>query len=784
MKVRLSAAGLILALCISLSACTGGAPSQALLRGEKTEYSQTIAYANRAWGGVGMTESDGTHTLKNLTAQMEFAEDTAGLHSMISLQTGECILQKTAVTYLTKPDGTVGRIFGGTETTTRGNYGVSHCRTDSDVRFRSGAEQSEVLKEYDLTGAEAQETFSILKNDVIPEGTSEGLKIISSGKSRSQFGARYLGLDLGEDQRFYLSVTLKATDVSGLKCYFSTDEASLTEDTLLGTLDLTTARGDTFVTLTAEIENEFWSGVLQTLLFRLPEGESGTVEISRIAILTANDPVDEGVASALWTIYSDRIYFTQTLTQGSYREATTIFSVHGGKCTDVIETEDFIGLKLIDGSVLGFVRPLNGGTLKLERTDAEVRVILTWDLSVEQPEVTLRIYLNYTDTTEELDRIASEERNPLSAEYFSLQGAEFQGYDPKGGIYRLKRTEDQVTISVKKNDRTVYVYLDPAENFAWSLCDRKGNLLPVFTGTTFPLCATEKKLTVQLNSKPATQALEIPPFFDSLGLLKQSDSATVLHGLCAQNTVEYLAPDGSYSLTLTATRLNGGTATVYDVEYTFRKPVFVESLRESFPAFSFELDYGFDEYFYLNGEGQPVSAAAGNEEFSYLGAMPYVGLSADEASAGWLITEGHLTATGIRSTALMCLRYEEVSQDSPNKLYLSFDWEKASFVTGDTLTARIIHSEGNISPDSLKNLRSNGSFRLIQTVQKSEKTVTAIGMEDTVLMRMEGFDRYVFPEITANGEPFSPEYCVYVDENGYYGFAFSVATGTEIKVTD
>ena len=379
MKGRLTAAGLILALCLSLSACTGGTSSQALLRGRKTEYTETIAYANRAWGGVGMTESDGKHTLKNLTAQMEFTEDAAGLQSMISLQTGESILQNTAVTYLTKPDGTVGQIFGGTETTARGNYGVSHYRTDSDVRFRSGVDQAEVLKEYDLSKTEAQEAFSILKNDVTPEGTPEGLKITSPGKSRSQFGARYLGLDLGADQRFYLSVTLKATDVSGLKCYFSTDKAPLTEDTLLGTLDLSTAQGEAFVTLTAEIENELWTGALQTLLFRLPEGESGTVEISRIAVLTANDPVDEGIASALWTVYSDRIYFTQALTQGSYQEATTVFSIHGGKCTDVIETEDSIGLKLIDGSVLGFVRPRNGGTLRVERTDSEVRVILTWD---------------------------------------------------------------------------------------------------------------------------------------------------------------------------------------------------------------------------------------------------------------------------------------------------------------------------------------------------------------------------------------------------------------------
>ncbi len=855
MKRRLTAAGIFLVLVFSLCACgtpTGGSP---LLKGKKTVYSETISYANSAWGGVEITEKKGRHTLKNQRAQLDFGRDTAGLEGLTSLQTGETLLKNTVITTLTAADGTKGTVTGGTDRVIQGNYGVNHSRTDAAVRIPGNPKDALVWKEYDLTNSKTQAAFSALKHEVSISREETGLKISSEGKTRSQFGARYLDVDLEPADYYYLSVTVKAQGITGLKCYFSTDTAPLTEDTLLGTLDLTGAEEE-FVTLTAKIENDLWEGVLQTLLFRLPEGETGSMECSRIALLTLNDSLTEGVADTLWTVYSDRIYFSQSIHVDpvSYTGISTVFSINAAKCKELIETEDVLGWKMIDGSVLGFVRPRSGGTLRLETAEGENRVILDWDLG-EHPSVALRIYLNYTDDTEELEQVAAEERAPLTAEDFRLEGVVFDRYDPKGGMYRLipasgtksraqsgtqsgiqsgtqsgvqsggqssggaqsgthpgaqssdalssgmqssdvpfsdvpssdtkfsdVSSSEPLSITLKGTSRTVYCYVEPPEGAAWSLWDKNGDRLPLFAGTTFPLSSAGKDVTVKLIPEPSTQPVAIPSFFADSGLLEQSRSVTVLNGLCAQNYTKYASPDGTYSLSLTSTRLKNGRGTIYDIAYDFHTQIEVSDLKETFPIFAFELGYGFEEYFYLNEEHETVTASAGSEAFAYLGSMPYVGLSAGEASAGWLISEGHMTAGGSPSTALLCLRYGEVSEGEPNKLYLSFDQSQTRFVKGDRLTARVIRWDSAPGEESLKALRDGGNFRVIQREDCHAGTVTASGMEETVILQIEGFDHYRFPKLTVKGEDFNPEHHVYVDKNGYYGFAFSVPTGTEVTI--
>ncbi len=779
MKRRFISAGVLLALCLSLCACTAS-PQNTHLKGKQTEYSKTIAYADKAWGGVQIVGSDEKHTLKNQTAQIEFDNDTEGLYALSSLQTGETILQNTVKTQLTASDGTIGQILGGTETVHQGNYGVSHSRTDSALRFPGSADKSELLKEYDLTDNSTKTAFSVLKHEVTPDEDGTGLKITSKGDLRSQFGARALSLDLGTADHFYLSITLKAQEISGLKCYFSTSEIPLTEDTLLGTISLENIPGEEFVTLTAEIKSELWDGTLQTLLFRSPEGETGSVEISRIAILKGNDPLVENIADTRWTVYSDRIYFSQSLKiqKADYTSASTVISIQKAKCKEMIQTENAVALRLIDGSILGFVRPSTGGTLSVTETENEIQLTLQWDLSKETPSIALRIYLNYTEDLSELNQIAEEERTPLTSENFLLTGAEFEGYDIENGIYRLKRTDENVTISLQKNDRTLYIYLPPAENTGWSVLDKKGNRLPIFAGTTFPFCSDGKNLSIQLVPENATNPLESPTFFSDSGLVEKSQSLSILNGLCAQNTTVYDSPDGAYSLSLTETRLKDGKGTVYDMEYQFHTRTQFSDLRAMFPLFSFEAGFEFDKYFYLNGEQQTITTSTGQEEFSYLGSMPYVGLTSDSGSAGWLITKGQMTTDGIPSTALLCLRYEE-----PNKLYLAFDQNEITFVKGDTLSAQVIRWQGaSTDEETLKTLRNNGNFRLIQTEDKEIKTFTATGIEETVIVQIEGFNRYTFPKITANGEKFTPEYHVYVDQNGYYGFAFSVVSGTKLEI--
>lgn len=779
MKRRLIGAGVLLTLCLSLCACATKQENLPL-QGKKTEYSQTIASATTTFGDVKLSESNGNHTVSNQTARLEFGKETEGLKALTSLQTGETLLQNTVITQLTGSDGKVGQISGGKDTTLQDHYCVSHHRTDAALRFSADADKSTVLKEFDLTKEEVQADFSTLNHDVTVSESQTGLFLTSKGKNRSQFGARDLNLDLGTADHYYLSVTLKVENLSGLKCYFSTDTIPLTEDTLLGTLNLKETKQSEFITLTAEIDNKLWNGTLQTLLFRLPEGETGTLELSRIAILTANDPLEEGVAQSQWTVYADRIYFSQSIdSQKNYTSISTVILVNAAKCKEVIETQNAVGLKLIDGSLLGFIRPLTGGTLQIKKTDDEIRLILHWDLSGENPSIALRIYLNYTQDTKELEQVAQEERTPLDSENITLNGGEFEGYDPKTGSYRLKSTEKNVSLSVKKDNRTLYFSLSPAENTLWSLFDKKGNRLPIVVGTTFPLCPEKKNLTVQLMSEPAPEKIEIPPFFADFGLLKQSETA-VFTGPCTQNITEYVANDGSYSVTLTTTRLKDGLATVYDMEYRFLARTQVEDLRENFPIFAFESTDGFDEYFYLDAENQTATVSAGSEEISYLGSMPYVGVSCDGKTSGWLIPKGQMTLDGVSSTAHLCLKYHE-SEDKSNQLYLSFDESETAFSKGDTLTAQVIRwDDGAVSEDTLKTLRNTGNLRLIQTEHKDAKTVTATGMEDTVLLKIEGFDRYVFPKITVNGEIFTPEYRVYVDENGSYGFAFAVPKGTEV----
>lgn len=781
MKSRLFALGLLIALTCSLCSCASpGNPLR--FQGETTEYSQTIDYASQAWGGVEITEADGAHTLKNQRAQLQFGQDVQGLKSLISLQTGEVLLQNTVITTLKQSDGTVSTVTGGKETTAQGNYGVSHSRTDESLRSEGNAEEALLLKEFLLTETDGQNAFSALNNDVTAEKTETGLKITSLGKHRSQFGARFLGIDLGTADHYYLSITLKTTDVSGLKCYFSTDTVPMTEDTLLGTLDVSQAAGSEYVTLTAEIKNSLWNGTLQTLLFRLPEGETGHVELSRIALLTLNDPLIENAADTLWTVYSDRIYFTQTITANGvdYTEISTVISLPAAKCNQIEETDDAVAVMTVDGSVLGFVRPLSGGNLRWERDQSTVRIILDWEKG-EEVSVTLPIYLNYTDDTDELNVFAKQERTPLSEEDFRLEGAELEGYDPKGGMYRLKRTAEEVSVSVKKLNRTVYLYLEPAEGTAWTVCDKKGTPLPVFAGTTFPLTAEKKTVTVTLRPHSASESVDLPDFFQDLGLEQLSRSDTAFHGLFSRNTEVYSAPDGSYTVTLTATRLKDGTATLYDVEYRFLSAKKVLDGLQTLPLFSFELNYGFEEYFYLDAENQPVSVPAGSEQISYLGSTPYLGLSGNGESAGWLITQGQMTQGGTPATAHLCLRYAEINEGEPNKMYLSFDVSNGEFVRGDTLTAQIIRTDKS-SEEELNTLRNQGNFQLIITKDQGEKTFTALGMEETVTVCLEGFSHYQFPKLTLNGEPFTPEYQVYVDKNGYCAFAFAVENGGEIQV--
>ncbi len=780
MKRRLPALGLLLALAFSLCAC--GKNQETVLNGKKTKYSHTIAYATQAWGGVDITETEGEHSLKNQTAQLNFGQNSEGLESLVSLQTGETILQNTVITTLTRSDGQFGTVTGGREETAQGNYGVSHFCTGGGVRSPQTLSNAAVLKEFDLTDKAQQNAFSVLKNDVTAEKTEQGLSITSPGKVRSQFGARYLGVELQSADHYYLSLTLRTEQISGLKCYFSTDSVPLTEDTLLGTLDLTGAKGSEFVTLIAPIDNLLWKGVLQTLLFRLPEGESGTVELSRIAILTLNDAVDEGVFDSLWTVYSDRIYFTQTLKPNeiSYTALSTVFSIPSAKCTEVLSLDDAIAVKLIDGSVFGIVRPA-GGTLRTETENGMTNILLDWDTSTLS--VTLRIYLNYTDSTEELEQIARQEREPLSEEQFVLDGCAYLGYDPKGGMYRISPSTDSFLIKLKKTDRPVYVYLESETNDAWCIYDKKGNQLPIFAGTTFPLYAKDGEITVTLKKQSTKESIQLPTFFAEEGLIEQSRSQSVFYGLYTQNTTCYAAPDGSYEVSLTATRLKDGKSTLYDVEYRFLTEKSVADGLSTLPLFSFETEYGFEEYYYLNSENQPVYSTAGSESVLYLGSTPYLGLLSDGSASGFLITDGQMTQKGTPETAHLSLRYEEIREGEPNKLILSFDLNDGEFIRGDVLTARIIQrDDGTETEATLKTLREQGNFRLIQTQDNTTKTVTALGMEETVIVCIEGYDRYQFPKITANGERFTPEYQVYVDENGYYGFAFAVNNGTELEI--
>lgn len=787
MKHRLAAILLCTVMGLSLCSCSPSPAEKGYLNGKPTEYSETIAYAAESWGGVEIIEAEAGHVLKNKTAQLAFGRQSNGLKALTSLQTGENLLQNTVETTLVTQDGKAGTLTGGTETIYRGNYGVNYSREDAAVKLPGNLADATVLKEFSLTGEGAQKAFSALKNEVSSQGTDTGLKVVSQGSVRAQFGARYLGIRLEEHDHYYLSITVRTENITGLKCYFATEETSLTEDTLLGTLNLSQENSDEFVTLTAEIQNPFWRGTLQTLLFRLPEGESGGVEISRIALLTLDDPEDEGVADTLWTVYSDRVYFSQTLQVKDvpYSACSTVISVPGAKCKDMVETEDFIALKMIDGSVLGFVRPASGATVRIQRDGDTVQVIFDWDLTGDIWTLALRMYVNYTEDLKDLEQTALEERTPLTAADFILEGAEFEAYDARGGIYRLTPTEKNPSVTVKGGNRTVYIYLPPAENTVWRICDKKGVRLPVFSGTTFPLCLGEKPLRVSLSPEPATETLSAPTFFSQSGLMELSRTATVLNGLCAQHTTVYASPDGAYTVTLTATRLKDGVGTIYDIQYTFHARKQVSDVGSAFPFFSFELGYGFDKYFYYNEENETVVLPAGSEEISYLGAMPFIGLSSEGQSAGWLVTKSQMTVGGNSSTAFLCLRYEEVSEDRPNCMYLSFDEGEIDFVRGDTLTAQVIRLDGEaVEEPALKDLRNRGNFQLIQTEHRSKGSFVTLGMEETVILRVEGFEEYQFPEIRANGEVFTPEYHVYVDKNGYYGFAFAVSAGTEIVIED
>jgi len=777
-KRRIGALLLCLSLACSLAACTGNAPSE--LNGRETEYSGTVAYAASALGGVDITESATGHSLTNKTARLEFGHEKEGLVGMTSLQTGETLLKNTFVTLPVSKDGRVAAVTAGTEQVEQGQYGIGHRRVDGALRLPAKPEEATALKIYDLT--EDDDLFAALANDVTAEGGESGLTVTSGGKNRSQFGARYLDLDLEKHDRYYLSVTLKSQGISGLRCYFSTDSTPLTEETVLGTLMLSDT--EETVTLTAEIGNPLWNGILQTLLFRFPEGETGTLTLTRVAILTADDKVQQAVADTLWTVYSDRIYFSQVLNldRAAFGSVSTEIRINGAQCHAVTETEHAVALRMIDGSLLGFVRPSEGATLRVEKTEAEVRLILDWDLSAETLMLVLPVYLNYTASDAELQTFAKNERIPLTADSFQLEGATFDRYDRRGGMYRLTRTAEEVSVTLKSNDRTVYVHLLAPENTAWKLCDRDSVRLPVFAGATFPLRCEGRDLTVRLKPEKAPEDTVFPSFFPESGLRLRSETSTVLNGLCAQQTAVFVASDGSYTVTLTATKLNGGRCTVYDIRYDFLGRKQVSDLLTAFPFFSFELTYGFESYSYLNGENETVTVPAGSTPTAYLGSMPFIRLEGDTESAGWIVTKSSFTAGGKTSTALQALHYEEVTEDSPNRLYLAFDGGEASFVRGDTLTAQVIRVDGTEGTDRLAELRKNGNLQLIQTGHRSEGPFTALGMEDSVILQIEGFDDYRFPEMTANGEPFSPEYHVYVDDKGYYGFAFSVKTGSVIAM--
>ncbi|MBQ5743168.1 MAG: hypothetical protein IIV79_03125 [Clostridia bacterium] len=784
MNRRLLALGLLFALTLSLCACASP-ETGFVLNGKKTAYSDSIAYATHAWGGVNITETDGEHSLKNQTAQLNFGRNTEGLESLISLQTGETILQNTVVTTLSDAvgSGAFATVTWGEETTVQGNYGVSHARTGS-VCSPSSLSEAKPLKDFDLTAEDSQAVFSDLAYEVTAEKSENGLKITSLGKALSQFGARYLGLELGDSDHYYLSLTLRAENISGLECYFSTDTVPLTEETLLGTIDLSGVSGSEFVTLTAPIENNLWKGILQTLLFRLPKGEKGTVEVSRVTLLTLNDTVENDVFESLWTVYSDRIYFTQTLNQPeiSFNFATTEIALPSAKCTDLQTQNGSVALTLIDGSVLGFVL-FDQGKIRTETTDGVTKIFFDWNLK-ETKALTLRVYLNYTDSLNEFKEIAKQERNPLSEHRFRLREAVFQGYDPKGGMYRIAPSADTFEISLKKTDRPIYLYLESETDAAWCVYDKKGNQLPIFAGTTFPLYAKEGTVTVKLARQSITESVEMPSFFAKEGLIEQSRSQSIFHGLCAQNTTRYAAPDGSYEVSLTATRLKDGTHTIYDVEYRFLDEKSVSDGLQTLPLFSFETEYGFEEYYYLNSENETVTSLAGSESVIYLGSTPYLGLLSEGSADGFLIADGQMTMSGAPSTAHLCLRYEEIREGEPNKMILSFDLNDGTFIRGDILTARIIQAhEGTSNEQALKTLRDQGNFRLIQTEDKNTEAITGLGMEESVIVCIEGFDRYQFPEITADGAPFTPtQYQVYVDKNGYYGFAFAVKNGTELKM--
>lgn len=779
MKRRILPLLLVPALILPLCACSNGGTQGNPLSAAKTEYSETVAYANLACNGVSLSETQAGHVLKNSTASLTFSPDQSGLASLQSLQTEEILLQNTFRTLLTAEDGTVWQITGGEEHTEQGRYGISHRREGEDAEAPAKREDAEALKTYDLT--EEAKTFAALANQVTQTDTERGLHVVSPGKQRSQFGARDLGLDLGEHGRYDLSVTLRGEGISGISVFFATDTTPLTEETNLGTLSLEDS--EQFVTITAQIDHEAWNGLLETLLFRLPEGEEGWIEISQIALLAADGRRDEGVSDTLWTVYSDRIYFSQTLSPSEqrYTKAVTEVSLNRRTCLQVLESEDAIALKMIDGSLLGFVRPTGGAVAQVDSGNGTLTVRFTWDLEQDEPMLAFRVYLNYTASASELTTLAAQERDPLTESDFSLKGASLERYDPRGGIYRLTPTDREITVTVKPNGRTVYFFVPPAEGTVWILSDADGAPLPVFAGTTFPVCSQSESVTFRLLPENEPEPIEIPDFFPTEGLERIGEETSLLNGLCTQNTIRYRSVDGTYSVTLTATRLSQDGATIYDIRYDFLARKHVSDLRNAFPFFTFCLEYGFERYCYWSSDGELVQKNAGEEEYAQLGSMPFLTLSADTEAEGWLITKCAATSEGITSTALPILRYEEISEQGTNKLCLTFDAQKVNFVLGDTLVAQVLQL-GTDDAETIKALRDSGNYRLIQTQQKSDAPFRVLGMEETTIVRIEGFADYKFPKLTLDGEEYAPSYHVYLDENGLYGFAFPAKTGAEIRI--
>lgn len=764
---RVAALFLASVQCLLLCSCRSSRSSD--------PYSETISYASRAQDRADLVCGDGNFLLKNRTAALLLPSDASDTLSLGSQQTGETLMKHTFSSYLTAPDCSSAPLTGISATGSREVYSASLSQSLA-LRIPADPSAAQSAVSFSLTRERDRAALSALAYHISSEGTDSGLRFTSTASEYAQFGARDLSVVLPEADRWYLSLTLRVSGVQALECYFSTDSVPLTRSMLFAEVDLTSVGAEDFVTLTVPFSHRSWCGVLQTLLFRF-QGE-GTVELSELSVRALLDPVIEDCASRQWHFFGDRIYFSQqaSLPEGlPYRDFVTEIRFDSNICVSVEETDSFAAVCLIDGTVFGAVRPAGGGVLSVERTSEGILFRL---ISPAEPGGEgFSLYLEYTEDFSTLASCADRERSPLSAEDLSLSGAAFLGYDSRTGVYRIAPEGDSVSLSVPGGP----FYFALEGDSPWLFYDENEQLLPLASSSVFPSVFGNAPRRMILHRQAAVLEEDSLPFFGR-GFLETGHASTVLDGLCRQYVSSYLRSGTDCSVSVTATHLEGGSCTIYDLVYTFTRDSTVSDLSSFFPLFSFGLEYGFDRYFYLNGEDLPVSASAGEEDRIYLGSMPYLALLGDSEEQGWIISRSEMTVGGRSEAALLTLRYREADEEQQNRLELLYDRGETIFLRGDTLSLQLVCFNGSDPSGTLPSLRSAGNFRQIQEADRSERIVRVSGLEDTVILRLGGFSDYTFPELYRDGERFFPEYRVIAESNGTYSFAFSLPNGSELKI--